>query len=108
MSSAPTQGSQGRHIPYAVIPLLAIIGAAAFVMVCYVLYKHRHGPIDGDRGMTDDQAIYMREVRQRNREDIEALTGGFKAQLHRQQMMQQQHHAQSYVVTESGRSSRYW
>lgn len=81
-------------------------------MICYVLYKHRHAPTDGDRGMTDDQAIYMREVRARNREDIEALTGGLKAQVYRQQMMMQQAQQQGWSPAgageESGRSSRYW
>lgn len=75
MSSTPTQGTQTNGIPYAVIPLLAIIGASAFVMICYVLYKHRHGITEEIRPFSPEQEIYMREVRQRNREDIEALTG---------------------------------
>ena len=75
MSSTPTQGTKPNTIPYAVIPLLAIIGAAAFVMICYVLYKHRHGAPDEIRSFSEEQEVYMREVRRRNREDIEALTG---------------------------------
>ncbi len=82
MSGDGTQGSQNQHIPYAVVPLLAIIGAAAFVMLAYVFYRHMSAAADEPREMTNEQAIYMREVRHRNREDIEALTGHYKS--HRQ------------------------
>jgi hypothetical protein len=83
MSDA-TQGSQGRHLPYAVIPLIAIIAAGFVLLVCFVLYKHATNPGDELRPMTEEQAIYMREVRQRNREDIEALTGYYHSQTRRQ------------------------
>ncbi|KAK5175468.1 uncharacterized protein LTR77_000607 [Saxophila tyrrhenica] len=78
MSSDGTQGSKDKHLPYAVVPLIAILGAAAFTMLCYVFYRHMHGAGDELREISDEQAVYMREVRQRNKDDIEALTGYYK------------------------------
>ena len=56
-----------HHIPYAVVPLLGIIGAAALIMVCWVIYRHAHDVKDTTRlPISDEQAIYMREVRNHN------------------------------------------
>jgi hypothetical protein len=74
-------------VPYAVIPLLAIIGAGFVLMLCYALYRHA-GVKEEPKMMSEEQAIYMREVRQRNREDIEALTGYYHPRRYSRQWTQ--------------------
>ena len=65
-------------MPYAVIPLLAIIGAGFFLLCCWVYFKHSTMQADPPQTMSEEQAIYMRDVRNRNKKDIEALTGYYK------------------------------
>ena len=57
--------------------MIAIVCAAAVVMIIWVLYRHTTEPPNEIRNMSEEQAIYMREVRQRNRADIEALVNGY-------------------------------
>jgi hypothetical protein len=46
-------------------------------MIIWVFYRHATEPPNEIRNMSEEQAIYMREVRQRNRADIEALVNGY-------------------------------
>lgn len=57
--------------------MIAIVCAAVVVMIIWVFYRHATEPPNEIRNMSEEQAIYMREVRQRNRADIEALVNGY-------------------------------
>ena len=57
--------------------MIAIVCAAAVVMIIWVIYRHVAEPLNEIQNMSEEQAIYMREVRQRNRADIEALVNGY-------------------------------
>ena len=58
--------------------VIAIVCAAAVLMIVYVYYRRAGTAPDEERVMSESQAIYMREVRQRNREDIEAIVYGHR------------------------------
>jgi len=74
---APASGSstagQKTSIPYAAIPLLAILGAGAAVLIVFAFARLLTDDEEPWRSVSESQAGYMRLVRRRNREDIEAL-----------------------------------
>ena len=58
--------------------MIAIVAAAGVIMIVFVLYRHATEPPPEERGMSEEQAMYMREVRQRNRADIAALVNSYR------------------------------
>ena len=58
-----SNSGQTDHIPYAVVPLIGIVAACGVVLICWVFYRHSSEPQPEIREMTDEQAMYMREVR---------------------------------------------
>ena len=63
-------GKNGKHLPYAVIPLLAILGACAAVLICWSFFRVFGEEPDEFHHFSDQQTQYMRDVRQRNRSTI--------------------------------------
>ena len=59
---ADSKDQNNNHLPYAVVPLIAIVGGAAAVMLCWVFYRHLNDAPPEQPPMTDEQAEYMREV----------------------------------------------
>lgn len=70
ISSANPNGGQTTAVPYALIPFLAIIGAACCVMLCWAIFRMAGEQHDGFEHFSDEQVNYMREVRRRNRQMI--------------------------------------
>lgn len=68
-------GGMQTSVPYAAIPFLAILGAVALLMICWAFARLLADPEDGLNNFSESQMQYMREVRQRNRQDIEDLFG---------------------------------
>lgn len=60
-------------MPYAVIPLLAILGAVAVMLMIWSFARLLHDPEGLVQNFSDSQMQYMREVRHRNRQDIADL-----------------------------------
>ena len=59
--------------------VIAIVAAAGVLMIVFVLYRHATEPLPEPRNMSEEQANYMREVRQRNRADIAALVNSYRS-----------------------------
>lgn len=68
-----SQGGQQTSVPYAAIPFLAILGAVAALLICWAFARSFGEPDDPYLHVPESQAVYMREVRQRNRQDIADL-----------------------------------
>lgn len=66
-------GGMQTSVPYAAIPFLAILGAVALLMICWAFARLLSDPEQPLNNFSEYQAQYMREVRQRNRQDIEDL-----------------------------------
>ena len=66
-------GGMQTSVPYAAIPFLAILGAVGLLLICWAFARLLADPELPHIPFSDSQAQYMREVRQRNRQDIEDL-----------------------------------
>lgn len=47
-------------------------------MIIWVIYRHASEDADEHKTISEEQAIYMREVRQRNRADIQDLVNLYR------------------------------
>ena len=66
-------GGMQTSVPYAAIPFLAILGAVAMLLIFWAFARLLGEPEPIQMHFTDEQAQYMREVRQKNRQDIADL-----------------------------------
>jgi len=60
---------------FSLITLLCIIGAAAAVLICWAISHQFYGHEEEIPGIGSEQAVYMRQVRLRNLENIGIMMG---------------------------------